>query len=58
MQLKRSYFRRLKVLKHLITGFVSVPDVLTVQFDPLSKPVDPNSINIKKLIIIEPANIR
>jgi len=45
MQLKRSYFRRLKVLKHLVTGYVSVPDVLTVQFDPLSKPGGPKLIN-------------
>lgn len=45
MQLKRSYFRRLKVLRHWVTGDVSVPDVLTVQFDPLSKPVGPSSNN-------------
>lgn len=41
MQLKRNYFRRVKVRDLIFTSKVSMLDVLTVQFDLLSKPVDP-----------------
>ena len=42
MQQERSFLRRVNVLRHGFTRFVSVLDVLTFQFDLLSKPVDPN----------------
>lgn len=49
MQLKRSYLRRVKLLKRFIYENRSLLDVLTNQFDSLSKPVDPSN-NCQKLI--------
>ena len=49
MQLKRSYLRRVKVLKRFIYENRSLLDVLTNQFDSLSKPVDPSN-NCQTLI--------
>ena len=54
MQLKRNYFRRVKVRDLIFTSKVSMLDVLTVQFDLLSKPVDPKnkSANLEYLELL------